>query len=156
MLSLKNVKSPDSNFVNFPKVGAYAASPPFVSHSSRMLSGLFVVCIQLFPAANASGRGFILKWIFAVMCRVPSGSIVSWMVISRISRWRVSASSSWMSAYFRIISTQRRVSAVSFDWSASCRFSSSSLALSSACSDCALPIIMSKFCSEMRLEIMSS
>lgn len=25
MLSLKNVKSPDSNFVNFPKVGAYGA-----------------------------------------------------------------------------------------------------------------------------------
>ncbi len=28
MLSLKNVKSPDSNFVNFPKVGAYGAVPP--------------------------------------------------------------------------------------------------------------------------------
>ena len=27
MLSLKNVKSPDSNFVNFPKVGAYGACP---------------------------------------------------------------------------------------------------------------------------------
>ncbi len=27
MLSLKNVKSPDSNFVNFPKVGAYGAEP---------------------------------------------------------------------------------------------------------------------------------
>ena len=27
MLSLKNVKSPDSNFVNFPKVGAYGAYP---------------------------------------------------------------------------------------------------------------------------------
>jgi len=27
MLSLKNVKSPDSNFVNFPKVGAYGANP---------------------------------------------------------------------------------------------------------------------------------
>ena len=28
MLSLKNVKSPDSNFVNFPKVGAYEESLP--------------------------------------------------------------------------------------------------------------------------------
>ena len=28
MLSLKNVKSPDSNFVNFPKVGAYGAVSP--------------------------------------------------------------------------------------------------------------------------------
>ncbi len=27
MLSLKNVKSPDSNFVNFPKVGAYGGLP---------------------------------------------------------------------------------------------------------------------------------
>jgi len=27
MLSLKNVKSPDSNFVNFPKVGAYGVKP---------------------------------------------------------------------------------------------------------------------------------
>jgi len=27
MLSLKNVKSPDSNFVNFPKVGAYGIFP---------------------------------------------------------------------------------------------------------------------------------
>jgi len=27
MLSLKNVKSPDSNFVNFPKVGAYGVMP---------------------------------------------------------------------------------------------------------------------------------
>ena len=27
MLSLKNVKSPDSNFVNFPKVGAYGDYP---------------------------------------------------------------------------------------------------------------------------------
>ena len=32
MLLLKNVKFPDSNFVNSPKVGAYGASHPYHRH----------------------------------------------------------------------------------------------------------------------------
>ena len=53
MLSLKNVKSPDSNFVNFPKVGAYGVKPSTIkrvwdtSQQAKSPSG-----------ASATGQGF--------------------------------------------------------------------------------------------------
>lgn len=54
MLSLKNVKSPDSNFVNFPKVGAYGGIPsvsvflPWKAQKGQLQTITFITALTLF------------------------------------------------------------------------------------------------------------
>ncbi len=58
MLSLKNVKSPDSNFVNFPKVGAYGIVPPYSHISVQAITKIVRTAIMaagIDPAGRKQG-----------------------------------------------------------------------------------------------------